>query len=120
MKQKIDDLRDYAELAWASYGYWHLIGKKFANKAQYKDRKDTEITMGDILDVAYNGYVSSEHIAFINTEKLDGEMTPTQAKNFLERYILLKHCPNTETGFNATLFQNKFTKEFILVLREAK
>lgn len=25
MKQKIDDLRAYAELAWASYGYFDLV-----------------------------------------------------------------------------------------------
>ncbi|MGX3045809.1 hypothetical protein [Helicobacter sp. T3_23-1056] len=116
MKQQIDDLRDYAELAMASYGYWHLMGKKFANKTEYKDRKDTEIVMSDMLDSAYNGYVTSQHITFINTEKLDGEMTPTQVKHFFKKYDLLIHQPNTESNFSATLFQNKQTKDFILAI----
>ena len=120
MKQQIDDLRDYAELAMASYGYWHLIGKKFANKTEYKDRKDTEIAMSDILDSAYNGYVTSEHTMFINTEKLEGEMTPTQAKHFFKKYELLIHQPNTESGFSVTLFQRKSTKEFIFAIRETE
>lgn len=29
MKSQINNLKDYAELAWASYGYYDLIGKKF-------------------------------------------------------------------------------------------
>lgn len=117
MKQQIDNLRVNAELAWASYGYFHLMGKKFDNKVKYGHRKNTTIMPLDILDITYNGYVTSEHIAPIKIEKLDGEMTPTQTKQFFERYDLLKHCPNTESGFSATLFQNKSTKEFIFAIK---
>ena len=114
MKKQIDNLRTYAELSMASYGYWHLIGKKFANKAQYKDRKNTEITMSDILDVAYNGYVSFEHIAFINTEKLDGEMTPLQIQAFIKRYKIKFHQSSTASGFSATLFHDIQKDRFVL------
>ena len=43
-------------------------------------------------------------------------MSPFQAKKFFERYDLLIHQPNTESGFSATLFQNKESKEFTLAI----
>ncbi|WP_300856667.1 hypothetical protein [uncultured Helicobacter sp.] len=103
-KQQIQKLRDNAELAMASYGYFHLIDKKFNHKS--KTRKDDFITLHDILDSTYKGYVTSEHTTFINPEKLNGDFSPLQSKNFFERYDLLEHCPNTNSGFSATLFKD--------------
>ncbi len=116
-KEQIKKLRDNAELAMANYGYFNLVGKKFDNKDEYNDRKNTEITQTDILDVTYKGYITSEHTTLINPEKLNGDFAPTQAKRFFERYDLLDHCSNTESGFSATFFgekrkqTNKETKE---------
>lgn len=117
-KERIERLRNNAELAWASYGYFHLKGKKFEEKAVKKfNRKDTPIiTLTDILNMDYNGYKTDDS-TFFNTHELEGDFTPTQAKHFFERYDLLKHCPNTDSGFSATLFQNKSTKEFIFAIR---
>ncbi|WP_233714339.1 lipase family protein, partial [Helicobacter trogontum] len=39
---------------------------------------------------------------------------------FFSRYDLLIHQPNTESGFSATLFQNKETKEYTLAIRGTK
>ena len=36
---------------------------------------------------------------------LKGDMTPTQAKRFLECYELLIHQPNTKSGFSVTLLE---------------
>ena len=105
-KQQIQKLRDNAELAMASYGYFHLIGKKFKDEKEYGDRKNTEITLHDILDSTYKGYVTSDHTTLINPEELDGDFSPTQAENFFKRYDLLEHCPNTDSGFSATLFKD--------------
>ena len=105
-KQQIQKLRDNAELAMASYGYFHLVGKKFDNQRNKTEEK-RNITLHDILDSTYKGYVTSEHTTLINPEKLNGDFTPTQAKNFFERYDLLEHCPNTNSGFSATLFGEK-------------
>lgn len=102
-KQQIQKLRDNAELAMASYGYFHLIDKKFNHKS--KTRKDDFITLHDILDSTYKGYKTPNH-KLGNPEELDGDMTPTQAKNFFERYDLLEHCPNTNSGFSVTLFKD--------------
>ncbi|WP_185908808.1 hypothetical protein [Campylobacter troglodytis] len=32
-KEQIEKLKDYAELVWASYGYFHFVGKAFEIKA---------------------------------------------------------------------------------------
>ena len=106
-RQFISKIKDYAELAMSSYGYFHLVGKKFANKEEYKDRKDTEITMHDILDSTHKGYVTSDHTILINPEELGGDFGKIQTKRFFERYDILIHQPNTESGFSATLFGEK-------------
>ncbi|MDY5184796.1 hypothetical protein [Helicobacter trogontum] len=115
-KQQIKKLRDNAELAWASYGYFDLVGKKFDIKDERiknSPRIDNlTITQTDILDLTYNKYIavkSNPHKLDdeIKVGKLDGDFTPTQAKRFFSRYDLLIHQPNTESGFSATLFGEK-------------
>ncbi|TLD87754.1 hypothetical protein LS66_007640 [Helicobacter sp. MIT 03-1614] len=107
-KQQIQKLRDNAELAMASYGYFHLIGKKIENdREKYGDKADKPITLHDILDSTYKGYVTSDHTTLINPEELDGDFSPLQSKSFFERYDLLEHQPNTDSGFSATLFGEK-------------
>ncbi|WP_258865037.1 hypothetical protein [Helicobacter sp. MIT 14-3879] len=103
-KEMINKLKENAELAWASYGYYDLIGKKF------KDKKDKygnllTITLHDIMDATYFDYETQDS-TFFNTFKLKGDMTPTQAKRFFSRYDLLIHQPNTTSGFSATLFED--------------
>ena len=116
MKNKllINKLKDNAELAMAAYGYFNLIGKRFEKKILKDiDRESTSIiTPTDILDMTYNKYIavkSNPHKPDdeIKVGKLDGDMTPTQAKRFFSRYDLLIHQPNTESGFSATLFGEK-------------
>jgi len=111
-KEQIKKLKDNAELAWASYGYYDLMGKKFANEKAYKGKENTEITLHNILDITYKDYVTSEHTTLINPEKLNGDFSPNQAKRFFEKYVLLIHQPNTAFGFSASLFQEKQTKEY--------
>ena len=102
----INKIKNNAELAQAAYGYFGLVDKKFDNKEEYKDRKGDFITLHDILDSTYNGYKTPNH-KLGNPEELDGDMTPTQAKRFFEKYDILIHQPNTESGFSATLFGEK-------------
>lgn len=112
----INKLRDNAELAQASYGYFHLVGKEFKDSNKYKGRKNKEITQTDILDLTYKDYKVKDTGSIFDDE-LKGDMTPTQVKRFFEKYDLLIHQPNTESGFSATLFgekrkqTNKETKE---------
>ena len=121
-KQQIKKLRDNAELAWASYGYFDLVGKKFDIKDERiknSPRIDNlTITQTDLLDLTYNKYIAVESNPHkpddeIKVGKLKGDFTPTQAKRFFSRYDLLIHQPNTESGFSATLFgEKKKTKEY--------
>ena len=110
-------MKNNAELAMAAYGYFHLVGKIFDDEAlKLLNRKENpQITLNDILDSTYKGYKTPNH-KLGNPEELDGDMTPTQAKRFFERYDILIHQPNTESGFSATLFQNKESKEFTLAI----
>lgn len=105
-RRQIQNLKDYAELAWASYGYFDLIEKKFnIQDIENTDRKSNPtITLHDILDSTYYGY-ETEDSSFFDTLKLKGDFTPTQAKNFFEHYELLEYCPNTDSGFSGSLFE---------------
>ena len=114
-KDTINRIKNAAELAWAAYGYFDLIGKKFAHKKEYGNRTNTKITLHDILDSTYVNYETHDS-TFFNTENLKGDFSPLQAKRFFSRYDLLIHQPNTESGFSATLFQNKESKEFTLAI----
>ena len=117
-KKLINKLKSNAELAMAAYGYFHLIDKGFDNQRNKTEEKRI-ITLHDILDSTYKGYKTPNH-KLGNPEELDGDMTPTQAKNFFAKYRLLIHQPNTDSGFSATLFQNKQTNEYILSFRGTK
>ena len=52
-KTTINNLKDNAELAWASYGYFHLVANKFDKETTHKLTidKDYLITQKDILDI---------------------------------------------------------------------
>lgn len=106
-----------AELASAAYGYFHLMGKKFKNEKEYGDRKNTKITLHDILDSTYKGYVTSDHTTLINPEELDGDFTPAQTQRFFEKYDILIHQPNTDSGFSTTLFYDTEKDRFVAGFR---
>ena len=105
-KKLINNMKNAAELAQASYGYFHLVGKKFADD----NKRNKIITLHDILDSTYNNYIATEQDISgkdIEIGILKGDMTPTQVKRFLNKYDILIHQPNTESGFSATLFGEK-------------
>ncbi|WP_144600802.1 lipase family protein [Campylobacter coli] len=123
-KEQIRKLRDNSELAWASYGYFHYFleqqKKSYAVWLQDESGKNRldenkkaitkSIDLNDVLDIEYKGLEVIKLDIFGNPEKigkLDGDFSPLQAKQFFSRYDLLKHCPNTNSGFSATLFGEK-------------
>ncbi|WP_230845636.1 hypothetical protein [Helicobacter pullorum] len=119
MKNKllISKFKDNAELSCASYGYFHLVtGKNNPTFINVKDNKEQEvkreILLTDILDSTYNGYevYTPSRLPTLKPDKvgtLTGDFSPTQAKNFLKKYDVLIHQPNTHSGFSATLFGEK-------------
>lgn len=52
-----------------------------------------------------------------NFDKLNGEFGELQTKNFIQRYEVQFHQPNTTSGFSATLFYDKQKDEFIVGFR---
>ncbi|ECX4330645.1 DUF2974 domain-containing protein [Campylobacter jejuni] len=100
-KQQINKLRDMAELAQASYGYFHYVDNKFDIKDE-----DKIITFENVLDITYKNSKIIDERGF-KIGKLDGDFSPLQAKQFFSCYDLLKHCSNTGSGFSATLFGEK-------------
>ena len=122
-KDTINRIKNAAELAWAAYGYYDLIGKKFAHKKEYGNRTNTKITLHDILDSTYVNYETHDS-TFTNTLKLKGDMTPTQAKRFFDKYELLDYFPKFDykhnkqkQGFHACLFQDRESEQYIFAIR---
>ena len=94
-KQQVQRLRDCAELAMAAYGYFHLeTSEKNPTFINVKDNKEQEIqkeiSLTDILDMTYKDYkvYIPSRLPTLKPDKvgtLNGDFTPTQAKNFFER-----------------------------------
>lgn len=115
-KKKINNLKDYAELAWASYFYFDL------DECVLKEN-DIKITTNEIISLSYNGKMAGEkekigeEYHFISKKKLNGEFSEIQAKNFAQRYKIYFHQPNTLSGFSATLFYDTQEDRFVVGFR---
>ena len=89
------------------------------NKEQENEK---EISLTDILDITYKDYkvYIPSRLPTIPPEKvgtLKGDFSPTQAKNFFERYDILIHQPNANSGFSTTLFYDKEKDRFVAGFR---
>ena len=139
-KIQIQKLKDNAELAWASYGYFHLADSNYKPDEYSKDGKrlkyfrklkakelgrdldeNTYPTPADILNMEYKYFKDKKtgklKDGFFDDKLFDGDMTPTQAKRFSERYELIHHIPNTLSGFSATIFYDTSQQEYIITFR---
>ncbi|WP_148116166.1 Mbeg1-like protein, partial [Campylobacter jejuni] len=116
MQEKINELKDYAELAQASYFYFDL-------EDYILQENETIITLNELLNLSYNGKIAGkkekvgQKYSFISKGKLNGEFGELQTKNFIQRYEVQFHQPNTTSGFSATLFYDKEKDEFIVGFR---
>ena len=131
-KLLIHKLKNNAELAWAAYGYYDLMtnsdSRLFIEIQNKKNENSTkkEITLTDIMDNTFADYKVykpqlSPNIKPDKVGTLNGDFTPTQLQHFFEHYDLLEHCPNTDSGFSATLFKDTKAdskdSEYILSIR---
>ncbi|PAU99733.1 hypothetical protein [Helicobacter sp. TUL] len=106
-KQQVQKLRDYAELAMAAYGYFHLETSEnnptFINVKDNEEQEiQKEISLTDILDITYKDYevYIPSRLPTLKPDELGtlkGDMTPTQVKNFFEKYDLLDFYPKFDT-----------------------
>ena len=143
MKGYINDLKDYAELAQASYFNFEFMGNrkiyeldsqgnKIKDESYPRGYKEIEVTLGHIVSQRYKGQevlvnlqqgddiftkMRNDANETFNSDKLNGEFGEIQAKNFVKRYEIIFHQPNTLTGFSATLFSDKMKNRFIVGFR---
>ncbi len=143
MKGYINDLKDYAELAQASYFNFEFMGNrkiyeldsqgnKIKDEKYPRGYKEVEITLEHIINKKYQGQevlvnlqqdddiftkMRNDANEAFNFDKLNGEFGEIQAKNFLKKYDVLIHQPNTHSGFSATLFSDKTKNRFIVGFR---
>ncbi|ECP8971768.1 hypothetical protein LZC23_09345 [Campylobacter coli] len=116
MKEKIDKLRDYAELAQASYFYFDL-------KGYILQENETIVILNELVNLSYNGKIAGkkekvgQEYSFIGKGELNGEFGELQARNFSQRYEIKFHRPNTLSGFSATLFYDKEKDKFVVGFR---
>ncbi|MCR6577741.1 hypothetical protein [Campylobacter insulaenigrae] len=139
-KEIVEKLRDNAELAWASYGYFHyfleqqskshflVMQDRQGNEIRDADNKPKiqEIYITDILNTNYKNHRVVEFVQLdkeqkeITISKLDGDFSPLQAKQFLDRYDLLIYQKNTESSFSAALFYDTHKDGFVVWFRETE
>ena len=143
MKTQINNLKDYAELAQASYFNLEFIdnrnifeldsnNEKISDIFYPRKYKETKITLlHSISQKYYNQEVlvnlqqgddiftkmRNDASESFNFDKLNGEFGEVQANNFAKRYEIIFHQPNTPTGFSATLFSDKMKNRFIVGFR---
>ncbi|EAL1123595.1 lipase family protein [Campylobacter coli] len=123
MKQQIKNLRDYAELAWASYfNLIYIDGQKtndftIGTERILKDGENIEkFEYYKALSKDYKDcFIYDDSLAFY--PKLNGEFREIQTQNFAKRYTIKFHQPNTLSGFSATLFYDKQKDEFVVGFR---
>ncbi|EQC3856719.1 hypothetical protein ACY4U1_001716 [Campylobacter jejuni] len=122
MKELINNLRDYAELAQASYFNFMYINNDEREMDSYKigqnrfpkDKDNIEnLEYTKTLSKKYKDYfIYDDSIALYPT--LNGEFGEIQAKNFAKKYEIKFHQPNTASGFSATLFYDKEKDKFVV------
>ncbi|MFK0393763.1 hypothetical protein ACISNT_08125 [Campylobacter jejuni] len=125
MKELINNLRDYAELAQASYFNFMYINNDEREMDSYKigqnrfpkDKDNIEnLEYTKTLSKKYKDYfIYDDSIALYPT--LNGEFEEIQAKNFAKKYEIKFHQPNTASGFSATLFYDKEKDKFVVGFR---
>ena len=138
MNVTISRLKKYAECANACYA---LFDKEEFTKAYIDVEKNKEndnnskslryitefekLIIGSdsnqlALDFRFRGFpeeITDFHINQIKSGQNEQVSFLKQTENFLERYEIKAHQPNTITGFSATLFYDKVDDEYILAMR---
>ncbi|MDV6087415.1 hypothetical protein OT626_09570 [Campylobacter jejuni] len=143
MKTQINNLKDYAELAWASYFYFDFLNtrnifeldfnqEKIQEENSLRSYREIKVNLEHVvsqkhkdkevlIDLRQDDAWQSKMLNFFdektNFDKLNGEFGELQTKNFIQRYEVQFHQPNTTSGFSATLFYDKQKDEFIVGFR---
>ncbi|HGG0581516.1 TPA: Mbeg1-like protein [Campylobacter jejuni] len=131
------------ELAWASYFYFDFLNtrnifeldfnqEKIQEENSLRGYREIKVNLEHVvsqkhkdkevlIDLRQDDAWQSKMLNFFdektNFDKLNGEFGELQTKNFIQRYEVQFHQPNTTSGFSATLFYDKQKDEFIVGFR---
>ena len=140
---QVNDLRDYAELAWASYLNFEFIdnrnvfeldsnNEKIQNTSYPRKYKEIKVNLFHSVSQKYHNQevlvnlkkgddiftkMRNDANEAFNFDKLNGEFSEIQARNFAKRYEIKLHQQNTASGFSATLFYDKEKDRFVAGFR---
>ena len=138
MNVTISRLKKYAECANACYALFDKeeFLKSYIDMTKKEDNDNNSTSLLSItkfeklvienagknvaLDFRFRGFpeeITDFHINQINSGQNEQVSFLKQTENFLERYEIKAHQPNTITGFSATLFYDKVDDEYILAMR---
>lgn len=137
MNVTISRLKKYAECANACYALFDK--EEFLNSyidMKKKEDNDNSTSLLSItefeklvienagenvaLDFRFRGFpkeITDFHIKQIKATPNGQAVFLKQTENFLERYEIKAHQPDTDTGFSSTLFYDKVDDEYILAMR---
>ena len=89
-----------------------------SNTTQYYDLASLAEASYVLFDKIPNSNYSSENLlSALQDNAREGHFSATQAADFIEKWEVVSHQKNTESGFFATLFKNKKTGEFFYANR---
>ena len=143
IKTQINNLKDYAELAQASYFNFEFINnrnvfeldsnnEKIPDISYPRNYKEAKVTLHHSISQKYCNQgvlvnlekgddiftkMRNDANESFNFDKLNGEFGEIQAQNFAKRYKIKFHQPNTFSGFSATLFYDKEKDRFVVGFR---
>ena len=72
------------------------------------------------LNLGSNNYLITSNLPAVDILPGATRMTETQATDFLTRYTILSHLPNTASGFSATLMRDNITGAYTLAMRSTE
>ncbi|EAH8082075.1 hypothetical protein OHD94_001872, partial [Campylobacter jejuni] len=119
MKTQINNLKDYAELAWASYFYFDFLNtrnifeldfnqEKIQEENSLRGYREIKVNLEHVvsqkhkdkevlIDLRQDDAWQSKMLNFFdektNFDKLNGEFGELQTKNFIQRYEVQFHQP---------------------------
>ncbi|HAD04554.1 MAG TPA: hypothetical protein DCF93_08000 [Desulfuromonas sp.] len=70
-----------------------------------------------LFDKLQNDYSTSAVEKALIDPDFAGRFSPAQAADFVAKWEVVSHQPNTESGFSATLFRNKVSGEYVYAAR---
>ena len=84
-------------------------------KSYYDFSSISEVSYVDFSGVNINN--DAQVGAALQDKDRDGRFSPIQAVNFVSKWDIKAHTPNTESGYSSTVFKSKTGANYVLTFR---